>query len=120
MTTTESQTATTTPLTPEQMKAAVQRFIDEALNKGDLSVVEESYSEDLIDHDKGQPHLGTGVQEGKNEIIMYRTAFPDIHQTIHEKIAEGNTVMHRWTTTGTHLGPFLGSRRRRRSFRSTA
>ena len=39
MTTTESQTATT-PLTPEQMKAAVQRFIDEALNKGDLSVVQ--------------------------------------------------------------------------------
>jgi steroid delta-isomerase-like uncharacterized protein len=108
MTTTESQTATTTPLTPEQMKAAVQRFIDEALNKGDLSVVEESYSEDLVDHDKGHPHLGTGVQEGKNEIIMYRTAFPDIHQTIHEKVCEGNTVMHRWTTTGTHLGPFLG------------
>ena len=107
MTTTESQTATTTPLTPEQMKAAVQRFIDEALNKGDLSVVEESYSEDLIDHDKGHPHLGTGVQEGKNEIMMYRTAFPDIHQTIHEKIAEGNTVMHRWTTTGTHLGDFM-------------
>ena len=111
MTTTESQTATT-PLTPEQMKAAVQRFIDEALNKGDLSVVEDTYSEDLIDHDKGHPHLGTGVQEGKNEIMMYRTAFPDIHQTIHEKIAEGNTVMHRWTTTGTHRRTGRTPRRR--------
>ena len=105
---TDTQAATTTPLTADQMKAAVQRFIDEALNKGDLSVVEDSYSEDLVDHDKGHPHLGTGIQEGKNEIIMYRTGFPDIHQTIHELVCEGNTVVHRWTTVGTHQGDFLG------------
>jgi len=97
-----------TPLTPEQMKAAVQRFIDEALNKGDLSVVDDSYSPDLIDHDKGHPHLGTGIEEGRNEITMYRTGFPDIHQTIHELVCEGNVVAHRWTSVGTHLGPFLG------------
>jgi steroid delta-isomerase-like uncharacterized protein len=102
-----TQTKSTT-LSPEQMKAGVQRFIDEALNKGDLGVVEDSYSEDLIDHDHGHPHLGTGVQEGKNEINMYRTGFPDIHQTIHELICEGNTVVHRWTTHATHTGNFLG------------
>ena len=110
MATTESETKgdTTTPLTPEQMKAAVQRFIDEALNKGDLSVVDETYSEELVDHDRGHPHLGTGVEEGRKEVMLFRNAFPDIHQHIHELVAEGNTVVHRWTSTGTHLGPFLG------------
>jgi steroid delta-isomerase-like uncharacterized protein len=109
--TTEAQThtnQTTTPLSIQQMKDAVQRFIDEALNKGDLDVVDETYSPDLVDHDKGHPHLGTGVEEGRTEVMLYRNAFPDIHQEIHEKIAEGNTVVHRWTSTGTHLGNFLG------------
>jgi steroid delta-isomerase-like uncharacterized protein len=97
-----------TPLTPEQMKAAIQRFIDEALNKGDLSVVDDSYSQDLIDNDGGHPHLGRGWEEGRNEIMMYRTGFPDIHQTIHDMIVEDDRVAHRWTTTGTHTGVFLG------------
>lgn len=105
MSSTESVTAS---LSAEQMKAAVRRFIDEALNKGDLSVVDDSYSDDLIDHDRGHPHLGTGKEEGRNEVTMYRTGFPDIHQTINEMFCEGNAVVHRWTTVGTHTGKFLG------------
>ena len=35
-------------------------------------------------------------------------AFPDIHFEIEEIIAEGDTVVARWTLTGTQSGPFLG------------
>jgi len=39
---------------------------------------------------------------------MYRTAFPDVHFTIEDQIAEGDRVVTRWTARGTHQGPLVG------------
>ncbi len=39
---------------------------------------------------------------------MFCGAFPDIHVTIHDLIAEGDLVAVRWTATMTHLGGHLG------------
>lgn len=39
---------------------------------------------------------------------MYRTAFPDTCFTIEEMIAEGDTVVTRWTARGTHKGDLMG------------
>ena len=48
-------------------------------------------------------------REGLKEIIvMMRAAFPDIHWTLDEMVAEEDTVVSRFTWTGTHRGPFLG------------
>jgi hypothetical protein len=38
---------------------------------------------------------------------MLRTAFPDLHFTIEELIAEGDTVAGRLTMNGTHDGPLM-------------
>ncbi len=35
-------------------------------------------------------------------------AFPDIHFTIEQQIAEGDLVMTRWSATGTHKGDMMG------------
>jgi predicted ester cyclase len=35
-------------------------------------------------------------------------AFPDIHFTIEDQIAEGDRVVTRWTARATHTGPFQG------------
>ena len=40
--------------------------------------------------------------------MMYRMAFPDVHFTIDDLIAEGETVVIRWTVTGTHKGELQG------------
>ncbi|HEY7149905.1 MAG TPA: ester cyclase [Gaiellaceae bacterium] len=92
---------------PEQMKASLRRFIEECVNGGDLSVIEDGYAEGWIDHDLGHPDYGTGPEAVRREVTAYRTGFPDIHQEIHELRAEGDIVAHRWTTTGTHLGEFM-------------
>ena len=39
---------------------------------------------------------------------MVFDAFPDYQQTIHDWIAEDDRVVVRWTTHGTHLGPYNG------------
>ena len=35
---------------------------------------------------------------------MTRSAFPDLHMTIDDMVAEGDRVAYRWTVRGTHRG----------------
>jgi predicted ester cyclase len=35
-----------------------------------------------------------------------RAGFPDLHFTVEDQIAEGDTVVTRWTARGTHRGKF--------------
>ena len=39
---------------------------------------------------------------------MYRAAFPDLHITVEDQIAEGDKVVTRWSSTGTHEGDLPG------------
>jgi predicted ester cyclase len=39
---------------------------------------------------------------------MFRTAFPDLHGTIEDQIAEGDKVVMRMTYRGTHQGELMG------------
>jgi steroid delta-isomerase-like uncharacterized protein len=40
--------------------------------------------------------------------MTLRTAFPDIHFTLDDQVAEGAKVMTRFTVTGTHQAEFAG------------
>jgi len=90
----------------ETNKAVVRRLI-EAMNTGNLSIVDELVSNNFVYH---EPTLGErrGRQGSKDVINTYRTAFPDAKVTIDEQIADGDTVVTRWTATGTHTGILLG------------
>jgi len=46
---------------------------------------------------------------GVKELIAgYRAAFPDIHVTIEDQIADGDLVVSRWSAKGTHQGELMG------------
>ena len=75
--------------------AMTNRFIEEAWNKGDLSVIDE-----LCD-----PGM---VTEQKQRVTSWRTAFPDFKLTIDEISAGDNKVTVEWTFAGTHQGEFMG------------
>jgi steroid delta-isomerase-like uncharacterized protein len=48
-------------------------------------------------------------RDGLKEVLgMMRAAFPDIHWVPEEMVAEGDTVVTRFTWSGTHRGAFLG------------
>jgi steroid delta-isomerase-like uncharacterized protein len=88
-------------------KALARRVIEETVNKGNFGVLEELVASDYTYY---EPTLGEvrGRDGYKGLVTMYRNAFPDIALTIDEQIAEGDTVVTRWTGRGTHRGELLG------------
>jgi predicted ester cyclase len=50
----------------------------------------------------------TGVQALKNVWSVLLRAFPDLHVTVEDVIAEADKVVARNTVTGTHLGEYRG------------
>lgn len=49
-----------------------------------------------------------GIEGIKTYISMFRAAFPDLHYTIEDSIAEGDRVVQRTTAHGTMQGDFMG------------
>ena len=93
--------------TEERNKAAFRRMYEEGLNRGVLGVAEEVIDPDCVDHE-AHPGGDRGPEAMRRLITMLRTAFPDLHFTIEELIAEGDTVAGRLTMNGTHEGPLMG------------
>jgi steroid delta-isomerase-like uncharacterized protein len=91
-------------------KALVRRAVEEVWNKGDLSVVSEVYSPDFVSHQHSHPNRGDvrGVAALVAFQREFREAFPDFHDTIDDQVAEGDKVVTRVTSSGTHRGPLMG------------
>lgn len=92
----------------EENKALARRFF-EAWNEGDLDAFDEVMAPDAVGHDPQDPFgAQTGPENAKQLASMYREAFPDVHFTVDQQIAEGDLVVSRWTATGTHEGELMG------------
>ena len=103
-------------MSPEQNKAIVRRYIEEAWNQGRLYVVDDLIVPDFVQH---VPGVAQGRQGVKQFFAMIRAAFPDVHNTIEDVIAEDDKVAWRSTITGTHQGTFRGIPPTGRSIRMT-
>lgn len=91
----------------ENNKTIIRQFIDETLNKGDIEAAEKFVAKDVIEQ-VPFPGQGPGIEGLKDVLAGMRVAFPDMHWTVHEQIAERDKVVSRFEWTGTHRGPFLG------------
>jgi len=90
-------------------KTLSSRFFEEVWNKGNLAVLNELIANDHVNSGPGTlPGLPTGPEGAKQFVTVYRNAFPDVHFTIDEQIAEGDKVVTRWTAQGTHKGELVG------------
>jgi len=92
-------------MSTEENKASERRFF-EGWNQGNTAVFDELIAADFRAHDPSGPI--NGLEEYKQFFTTYRTAFPDIHFTIEDQLAEGEMVVTRWTGTGTQQGPLMG------------
>ena len=90
----------------EQNKELARRGIEEVWNRGNFAIFDEFVASDYIGH---QPRAEVnGPEAGKQYFAMLRRAFPDIHFTIEDQIAEGDKVVTRWTARATHTGAYQG------------
>jgi predicted ester cyclase len=79
-------------LTPKQV---VERLVEDVLNRGDLSAIDEVYA----------PRLASAARKW---IEPFLASFSDVEMRIVEMVAEGETVMARFSCSGTHTGVWLG------------
>lgn len=87
--------------------AIIQRLIDEAINRRDLTVIDQIVAEDYTYIDSAYGQL-EGREELKRIINDVHTAFPDLHWTTEEQVEQGDKIVSRFSWTGTHRGEFNG------------
>ena len=88
-------------------KEIVLRSEAELWSKGNLDVAAELYSPDFVCHFLVGPDW-KGIEGIEQEVQRHRTSFPDWNESVDDIIAEGDRVVIRFTSTGTHLGTFQG------------
>jgi steroid delta-isomerase-like uncharacterized protein len=91
----------------EENKAVVRQFIDQVANQGKVDQFYEFLSPEYLDH-TGAAGQAPGIENSLRAAAMLRTAFPPWHTEIEDMIAEGDKVMFRGTSSGTHRGEFMG------------
>ena len=96
-------------MSTEANKAIIRRLFEEAFGQGNLDMLDEIIAPNQVNGGPGAlPGMPSGPEGNKMLLSAYRNAFPDLHFTIEEQIAEGNTVVTRWTAQGTHKGELAG------------
>jgi len=91
-------------ISAEESKAIVRQGMEALFtHDGDLDSLDETYASDYVGHAPPFPDI-EGLQAAKGFALGYRQAFPDLQTTTEDMIAEGDKVMVRWTTSGTHQG----------------
>ena len=90
----------------KENKALTPRLLEEVWHQGNLDVADEVHDANYISHGMGIDTPGTAGF--KQFVTAYLGAFPDMHFTVEDQIAEGDKVVTRWTATGTHTGELMG------------
>lgn len=88
-------------MSTEQNKAHVCGYMNEVLNKGNMAAFDEYFSKDVVFNG------GNALKHQLDMFGLLRHAFPDLHLTIKEQIAEGDKAVTQVTFCGTHLGEYM-------------
>ncbi|MBA3449969.1 MAG: ester cyclase [Chloroflexia bacterium] len=92
-------------MSTEANKNLIRDFFEQVWNQGNEAAIARFIAENAAGND---PDFGLGRAGFTEQWRKWQDAFADLHFEIEEMVAEGDTVVSRWTLTGTHTGPFLG------------
>ncbi len=93
-------------MSAEENKAIIRRWVD-AWHSRNVAAVDDFVTSDYVRHDPNLPEV-RGPAAEKQLMTMFLSALPDLHFTIEDLVAEGDTVVARYTARGTHQGELLG------------
>src|SRR5437016_5821594 len=101
--------------TEAENKAHFRRTYEELFNQGNFAIADDLIAPGFLNHG-APPGKNRGPESMRQVVTMLRTAFPDLHFTIEDLVAEGDTVAGRVTMSGTHQSSFQGIPPTGRSF----
>jgi predicted ester cyclase len=81
-------------MSAEENKAILRRLV-EALNAGDMDLMDELFAPEL-------------AAQSKQDYTAIRSAFPDWREEIVDVVTEGDKVVGRFKCSGTHRGEMMG------------
>lgn len=93
-------------MSAEENKAFVRTWVEEVWNQGNIALADQKIAASYVYHDPARPLAGPAGFKGVH--AMFRTAFPDLHLTIEDMVAEGDKVAWRYRASGTHKGELQG------------
>jgi predicted ester cyclase len=92
---------------PREQNEALVRRHEELISQHDLEAAFAELSPNFLDH-AVPPGMPGGIEAAKQFFTMVIHAFPDLHMTVEDRVAEGDRVVTRLIVRGTHKGTFMG------------
>ncbi|MBE2184245.1 MAG: ester cyclase [Anaerolineae bacterium] len=92
-------------MSPEHNQRVLCQVIEEGFNKGNYDALDPLYAAGYREHQFDMSHTLEGF---KHDIQYLRTAFPDLHLTIEDIVADGDKVWMRIMAHGTNQGYLFG------------
>ena len=89
----------------EKNKKFILTYTEDFWNKHNIDAFDKYFASDFVYHSSDGD---MNAEQYKGLCQAYFAAFPDLHITTCDQIAEGNKVMKIWTAKSTHKGDFLG------------
>jgi steroid delta-isomerase-like uncharacterized protein len=94
-------------MSTEENKATVRRMTEEFYNQGNVEFAEHFFADTYMHHDPAAPHVRD--RNGLKQVVRaFLAGCPDLHITIDQLLAEGDTVTKRWTYHATYTGDLSG------------
>lgn len=93
----------------EENKALMRRFYEEVMNQKNVAVIDEFFAPNFVNHSASQLGLTVGDLPHVTQFLnVVMQAFPDLHYTVEDLVAEGDKIVARLTLSGTQQGAFMG------------
>ena len=94
-------------MSTEDNKAVIHRLLDR-LNQKDVAALDEFCTPDFVNHDPANPQVRSR-EDFKQWFAGLSTAFPDLHFSLEDILAEGDKVAYRYILHATQSGPWRGA-----------
>ena len=96
-------------MSTKDLKALARHFLEE-WSKGKaatMAAMDETCAPNIVFHNASGMDI-PNLNALKQFVGVICDAFPDVHFTVDDIVAEGDKVVVRYTWTGTHTGSFMG------------
>jgi steroid delta-isomerase-like uncharacterized protein len=94
-------------MSTERNKATVRKEL-EVFGSGNFAVLDELVADDYISHDPTLPEPIRGRDAYRAHIASLRAGLADLQVRVDDQVADGDTVVTRWTATARHEGDLFG------------